>query len=123
MINLGSEYNLKVFASSGPQSKDRLEWSIGTLKMPNSIDYKIPDIEDHFYKMPEIYTPEELKKEGKHNPIYPIVGFVASVLFPWFCFIKMVISCFISAIFFIYFYLFLVEGFRFKFLNPKFPFE
>lgn len=90
MINLGSEYTLKVFVSSGPQSRDRLEWSIGTLRMPNLLDYKLPEIEDHFYKMPEIYTPEELQKEGKQHPIYPIAGFVASVLVPWICFIKMV---------------------------------
>ena len=90
MINLGSEYALKVFISGGPQSKDRLDWLIGNLVMPKSIEYKIPEIEDQFYKMPEIYTPEEQKAEGKQNPIYPVAGIVASVLLPWICFIKMV---------------------------------
>ena len=91
MINLGSEYTLKVFVSSGPQSKERLDWTIGNIKMPKSIDYKLPEIEDHFYKMPEIYTPEEVQNpEGKKNPMYQFIGIIGAILIPWICFIKMV---------------------------------
>lgn len=91
MISLGSKYTLKVFVSSGPQSKERLDWTLGHLVMPKSVDYKLPEIEDHFYKMPEIYTPEEEQKsEGKKNSIYQLIGIIGAIALPWICFIIMV---------------------------------
>lgn len=71
------------------QNFDSVSWDLGTIKTPSHIDHLIPDIEDHFYKMPEIYTPEVVKVEGKTNPMYPIFGFILVVLLPWMSFIKM----------------------------------
>lgn len=91
-IKLGSNYDLKVSVSES--KKDVLNWELGTLKMPESLDYKIPDIEDHFYKMPEIYTPEDEVSEGKKSPLYPVVGLIIAVILPWLTFIKLVRLCF-----------------------------
>lgn len=87
-FELGSNYDLKVYVSESV--KKILSWELGTLKMPLSIDYKLADIEDHFYKMPEIYTPEEDIIEGKKNALYPIAGLVFVVILPWLYFIKLV---------------------------------
>ncbi len=88
LIELGSEYVLKVFSSNG---KEQFSWEIGTIKMSKSIDYKLPEIEDFFYKLPEIYTPEaENESEGKKNSMYPLIGLVIAVVLPWISFIKMV---------------------------------
>ena len=121
MINLGSEYTLKVFVSSGPQSKERLDWTIGNIKMPKSIDYKLPEIEDHFYKMPEIYTPEEVQNpEGKKNPMYQFIGIIGAILIPWICFIKMVKKI---NIFQIKLKIVLVEDFWIRFHDSNFSFK
>lgn len=89
LIELGSEYLFKIFASDG---KEQYNWEFGLIKMPKSIDYKLPEIEDNFYKMPEIYTPENVDESegGKRNIIYPVVGLIISVILPWISFIKMV---------------------------------
>ena len=89
-IELGSKYDLKVSISE--PNKDVISWELGTLKMPESLDYKIPDIEDHFYKMPEIYTPEEEVIEGKEkeSSFYPVAGLIFAVILPWLTFIKLV---------------------------------
>ena len=87
-IKLGSNYELKV-SMSEPQ-KEVLSWELGSLKMPESLDFKIPDIEDHFYKKPEIYTPEEIVNEDKKGPLYPILGLIIAVLLPWLTFIRLV---------------------------------
>ena len=87
-LELGSNYDLKVSVSE--PNKNVISWDLGTLKMPESLDYKISDIEDHFYKMPEIYTPEEEVVEGKKSPLYPVAGLIIAVILPWLTFIKLV---------------------------------
>lgn len=58
--------------------------------MPESLEYKLPEIEDHFYKMPEIYTPEEEKTEGTKNPVVFALGLVMVVALPWLSFARLV---------------------------------
>ena len=88
MIELGSEYTLKVFLSDG--KNELISWEIGTIKTPNSIEYKIPEIEDSFYIMPEIYTPQIIAdSEEKNNSIYSLIGLVFAVVLPWISFVKM----------------------------------
>ena len=88
MLDLGSEYIFKIFILE--PSKELISWELGIIKIPSKIDYKLPEIEDHFYKQDEIYTPEPEKSEGKKSPIYPIIGVFLVVIIPWLTFIKTV---------------------------------
>lgn len=90
-IDLGSNYDLKVSVSE--PKNEVINWELGTLKMPESLNFKLPDIEDHFYKMPEIYTPENEVSEGKNSALYPFVGLILSVIIPWLTFTKLVKTC------------------------------
>lgn len=72
-----------------------ITWELGTLKMPSSINYKLPEIEDHFYLMDEIYSPEPESTEGKISSIYPLIGVLLVILLPWISFVKMVTFVFI----------------------------
>lgn len=67
-----------------------ITWELGTLKMPSSINYKLPEIEDHFYLMDEIYSPEPELFEGKISSLYHLIGLIFIILLPWISFIKMV---------------------------------
>lgn len=87
-FELGSNYDLKI--SVAETSQDIVNWDLGTVKMPESLEYKLPEIEDHFYKMPEIYTPEEERSEGKKSPVYPLFGLILAVALPWLAFIRLV---------------------------------
>lgn len=85
---MGSEYLVKLFvAESG---KESLIWELGSLHTPESIEYKIPEIEDHFYAQLEIYTPEPEVVEGKKSLLYPLLGLGLVVALPWISFVKMV---------------------------------
>lgn len=88
MVEFGSEYIFKIFVSNG---KELINWEIGTMKLPKYIDYKLPEIEDHFYHLPEIIIPEFIEEnQGKQNSIYTIIGFIITLLIPWISFIKLV---------------------------------
>lgn len=88
-IELGSEYTVMVYVAEA--GKETLAWDIGSLTAPKSIDYKIPEIEDHFYAQPEIYTTEPEIVQGKKTPLYPLLGLLFVVALPWISFMKMVI--------------------------------
>ena len=56
-------------------------WNFGVLKTPLSINFKSPDIEDHFYKQEEIFTVSPIAR-AKINPILPMIGLIMTVIIP-----------------------------------------
>lgn len=79
IIEFGEDYRIELFVSD---RKGEVEsWDLGVLKSPLSINYNIPDIEDHFYKQDELFAAGP-KQPTTINPFLPIIGLIMTVAFP-----------------------------------------
>ena len=61
----------------------KITWKLGVIRTPKEVSNTIPEIEDFFHALPEIYTPEieDHTRETRQSIVYLI--FAGVVLIPW----------------------------------------
>ena len=74
----GEEYTIEAFLVG----EKPVAWKIGSIKTPASTASVLPEIEDHFYRLPEIHFPPAAAQESKKASIVSLI-FAGLVLVPW----------------------------------------